>query len=217
MQASTSEVYGDPDISPQPESYPGRVNVAGPRACYDEGKRAAEALIHDMIRVHGLDARTARIFNTYGPGMRADDGRAVATFVGQAQTGQPLSVFGDGRQTRSFCHVTDMVRGLVALGMRDGLGGLVVNLGSDDEISILDLARMVARIAGVELKIAPADLPVDDPKQRRPDLTRAREALDWAVTVPLADGLREMLASPKGHTAIRTRQAFALVPRSRGQ
>ncbi len=217
VQASTSEVYGDPDISPQPESYPGRVNVAGPRACYDEGKRAAEALIHDMIRVHGLDARTARIFNTYGPGMRADDGRAVATFVGQALAGQPLSVFGDGRQTRSFCHVTDMVRGLVALGMRDGLGGLVVNLGSDDEISILDLARMVARIAGVELKIAPADLPVDDPKQRRPDLTRAREALGWAVTVPLADGLREMLASPKGHTAIRTRQAFALVPRSRGQ
>jgi UDP-glucuronate decarboxylase len=195
VQASTSEVYGDPEVSPQPESYAGRVNIAGPRACYDEGKRAAETLIHDMIRMHGIDARIARIFNTYGPGMRADDGRVISEFTAQAMAGQPLSVFGEGSQTRSFCHVSDMVRGLMALGARPGLSGLVVNLGSDDEISITELARLVTAIAGVPLVVAPADLPPDDPKCRRPDLTVARAVLGWAPRVSLEDGLRDLLGA----------------------
>ena len=187
LLASTSEVYGDPLEHPQREEYRGNVNPIGPRAVYDEGKRFSEALTMTYHRFRGLNAGIARIFNTYGPRMRADDGRVIPTLIRQALAGEPLTVFGDGRQTRSFCYVDDMVRGLVAMAESKETGP--VNLGNADEVTILEAARMIIEITGSTSDIAHRPLSTDDPKRRRPDISRARELLGWEPKVPLREGL----------------------------
>ena len=188
LQASTSEVYGDPTEHPQRESYRGNVNFLGPRACYDEGKRCAETLFFDYRRQLKLRIKVARIFNTYGPRMHPDDGRVVSNFIVQALKNEPLVVSGDGSQTRSFCYVDDLIEGLIRL-MRtpDDTTG-PINLGNTEEVPIRELAEMVIRLTGSRSKIAYQPLPIDDPLQRCPDLSRARELLDYAPTVPLARG-----------------------------
>jgi UDP-glucuronate decarboxylase len=189
LQASTSEVYGDPEVHPQTEAYRGHVNCTGPRACYDEGKRAAEALCFDFVRADRADARVARIFNTYGPRMQRDDGRIVSNFIVQALEGRPLTVYGNGRQTRSFCFVSDLVDGLIAL-MRTGSNpGVPVNLGNPTEFRVIDLARRVLARIPTNAAICYRDLPEDDPRRRRPDISRAIELIDWKPRVPLEDGL----------------------------
>jgi len=189
FQASTSEVYGDPEIHPQPESYWGRVNPIGPRACYDEGKRAAETLFFDYHRQHGLQIRVARIFNTYGPRMAPDDGRVVSNFVLQALRGEPLTIYGDGSQTRSFCYVSDLVEGFVALMNNDkGLVG-PVNLGNPGEFTMLELAETVKRLTKSSSAIEFLPLPQDDPKQRQPDISLAKKELNWEPTIALEEGL----------------------------
>lgn len=190
IQASTSEIYGDPNVSPQPETYWGNVNPIGVRSCYDEGKRAAETLCFDYARQHGVDVRVVRIFNTYGPKMARDDGRVVSNFILQALEGKQLTVYGDGSQTRSFCYVDDLIRGLVAVGELDSLDG-PVNLGTDQEITILDLVSEITRITGSQGGIHFEPLPHDDPTQRRPDLRRARELFDWAPRWSLSEGLHQ--------------------------
>jgi UDP-glucuronate decarboxylase len=187
--ASTSEVYGDPEVHPQPESYTGSVNIRGPRGCYDESKRFGETLTVAYEREYDLDVRTARIFNTYGPRMRPDDGRVIPNFVSQALDGRDLTVYGDGSQTRSFCYVEDMVRGLRALMDADGLQGEVVNLGSDHEVTILDLAETILSVRETASGITHEPLPADDPSRRRPDLSKARRLLDFEPTVDLRSGL----------------------------
>ncbi len=189
VMASTSEVYGDPEVSPQAETYLGNVSPTGPRACYDEGKRAAEALIMDFHRVHGLDTRIARLFNTYGPGMQTGDGRVVPAFITQALAGESLTVAGDGSQTRSFCYVSDTVRGLLALGEKTGIDGCVVNIGSQEERSILELARIISKMAGRALRVTTLPAPPDDPRQRRPDIRRAAALIGWKPEIALVDGL----------------------------
>lgn len=189
LQASTSEVYGDPDVHPQDERYCGRVNPIGVRACYDEGKRCAETLFMDYHRQYGVDVRIARIFNTYGPRMHPADGRVVSNFITQALAGEPLTVYGDGKQTRSFCYVDDMVDALVRLMDEPGDACEPVNLGSDDEIAMIDIAREVVRIVGTTVAIEFCPLPSDDPRQRRPDLDAAHRRLGWRATTPLASGL----------------------------
>jgi UDP-glucuronate decarboxylase len=188
LQASTSEVYGDPEIHPQPEGYWGHVNPIGVRSCYDEGKRLAETLMMDYHRQNGVDIRIARIFNTYGPRMRADDGRVVSNFIVQALKGEALTIYGTGEQTRSFCYVDDLVEGLIALMNKEGLHE-PVNLGNPGEFTMKELARAVGCACGVEIRICNEALPQDDPKQRRPDITKARTLLGWEPTVELADGL----------------------------
>jgi dTDP-glucose 4,6-dehydratase len=185
--ASTSEVYGDPQVHPQPETYWGHVNPIGVRGVYDEAKRFAEALTMAYHRSHGLDVRIVRIFNTYGPRMRIDDGRVVTNFVAQALQGRPLTVYGDGKQTRSFCYVDDQIRGHLALLDSDVTGP--VNIGSDVELTMLELAQQVVEVTGSRSEITFAPLPQDDPAQRRPDLTRARTELGWEPEVDLARGL----------------------------
>jgi dTDP-glucose 4,6-dehydratase len=187
MLASTSEVYGDPEVHPQAESYWGHVNPVGPRGVYDEAKRAAEAFTMAYHQYHGLDTRIARIFNTYGPGMRIDDGRAIPNFATQALRNEPISVYGDGSQTRSLCYVDDLVAGLLCLLASDEHNP--VNLGSDREVTVLELAETVRRAAGSDSQIVHQDLPIDDPRQRRPDLTRARAVLGWEPRVTLEEGL----------------------------
>jgi UDP-glucuronate decarboxylase len=189
LQASTSEVYGDPEVHPQPESYWGHVNPIGPRANYDEGKRVAETLMFSYYRQNGVDIRVARIFNTYGPRMAEDDGRVVSNFVVQALRGEPLTVYGDGLQTRSFCYVLDLVDGLVALMEAEGFVG-PVNLGNPHEFTVRELAELVLRLTGSPSRIESQPLPEDDPRQRQPDITLARERLGWQPTVPLEEGLR---------------------------
>ncbi|HIH44993.1 MAG TPA: SDR family oxidoreductase [Candidatus Methanoperedenaceae archaeon] len=188
LLASTSEVYGDPQVSPQPETYWGNVNPVGPRSVYDEAKRYAEAITMAYHRYHGLDTRIARIFNTYGPRMRLNDGRVVPNFISQALNGEPLTVYGDGSQTRSFCYVDDLVNGLYRLMMSDYCEP--VNIGNPEEHTILEFAQIVMRITGKNVGLVFTDLPVDDPKQRRPDITRAREVLGWEPVIQLEDGLR---------------------------
>jgi len=189
LQASTSEVYGDPEIHPQIESYRGSVNPIGPRACYDEGKRCAETLFFDYHRQHGLDIRVARIFNTYGPRMHPDDGRVVSNFIVQALKGQPISVYGDGRQTRSFCYVDDLIDGLVRLmNAPDGLTG-PVNLGNPRETTIGELAEMAVAMVGSGSTVEYHPLPADDPIQRCPDISLAKAKLGWTPKVALEDGL----------------------------
>ena len=189
LQASTSEVYGDPTIHPQQEEYWGNVNPLGPRACYDEGKRCAETLFFDYQRQHGLDIKVARIFNTYGPRMHPHDGRVVSNFIVQSLKNQPISVFGEGIQTRSFCYVDDLADGLVRLmDSDDGFSG-PVNLGNPVEFSILELAGKVVEMTGSESSVEFNPLPQDDPKQRQPDITLARQKLGWEPTVKLEDGL----------------------------
>ncbi len=189
VQASTSEVYGDPSVSPQPESYWGNVNPIGPRSCYDEGKRAAETLFHDYRRQHGVDARIARIFNTYGPRMAANDGRVVSNFVVQALQGAPLTIYGDGSQTRSFCFVDDLIGGLVRLGTLESAPDGPINLGNEREVTVAEIANLVLAMTGSSSGVERLPLPQDDPVRRRPDTTRAREILGWEATVPLEVGL----------------------------
>lgn len=200
VQASTSEVYGDPLQNPQHESYRGNTSMLGPRACYDEGKRAAECLLMDVYRMHGVDVRIARLFNTYGPGMAEDDGRVVSNFIIQGLRGEALTVYGDGTQTRSFCFVTDTVRGLMALGRKAGLAGAVINLGNPQEVTILELAREVGRLLGTEVVQEFRPLPEDDPKRRCPDITRARTLLDWMPTVSLPNGIAATIADFRART-----------------
>jgi dTDP-glucose 4,6-dehydratase len=191
--ASTSEIYGDPEQHPQVESYWGHVNPIGPRGVYDEAKRYAEALTMAYHRQQGVDTSIVRIFNTYGPRMRAHDGRAIPTFLRQALANRPLTVFGDGGQTRSFCYVSDLIRGLIALA--ESGHHLPVNIGNPDEFTLLELAEVVIEVTGSESEIVHAALPVDDPKQRRPDITLARELLGWSPEVALRDGLAQTIAS----------------------
>ena len=191
FQASTSEVYGDPEIHPQPESYWGRVNPIGPRACYDEGKRAAETLFFDYHRQHGMAIRVARIFNTYGPRMAPDDGRVVSNFVLQALREEPLTIYGDGSQTRSFCYVSDLIDGFVRL--MDNDKDLVgpVNLGNPGEFTMKELADAVIEVTGSKSTIEHRPLPQDDPKQRQPDITLAKKELGWEPTIQLREGLEK--------------------------
>ncbi len=197
VHASTSEVYGDPAIHPQVESYWGNVNPTGPRACYDEGKRAAETLCFDHVRAGRADVRVARIFNTYGPHMALDDGRVVSNFIVQALRGQPLTVYGDGQQTRSLCYVDDLVDALVRM-LGDGVPAGPLNLGNPEEITIAGLAERVRELTGSHAPIAHHPLPADDPTRRRPDISRARAALDWHPRVSLDEGLQRTIAAIKG-------------------
>lgn len=185
--ASTSEVYGDPHVNPQPETYWGHVNPVGPRGCYDESKRFAEALVSAYERERGVEVRIARIFNCYGPGMRSHDGRAVPAFVTQALAGRPMTVFGDGSQTRSLCYVSDLIDCLTRLAISDVTGP--VNVGDDAEMTVLELAKLIRGLTGSDSEIVFEPLPTDDPKVRRPDITRARETLGWSPTTPLEEGL----------------------------
>lgn len=188
LQASTSEVYGDPAEHPQREDYWGNVNPLGPRACYDEGKRCAETLFADYRRQFGLDTRIVRIFNTYGPRMQPDDGRVVSNFVVAALRGEPLTIFGDGSQTRSFCFVSDLVRGLLAAATAPGFQG-PANLGNPEELTVRGLAELVISLTGSRSRLVERPLPQDDPTRRRPDIGRAQRELGWAPTVPLRQGL----------------------------
>ena len=194
FQASTSEVYGDPDVHPQVEEYHGNVNTIGPRACYDEGKRCAETLFFDYHRQHKLNIRVARIFNTYGPRMLPNDGRVVSNFIVQALKGEPITIFGDGSQTRSFCYVDDLIRGFIAL--MDGPDSVTgpMNLGNPGEFTIKQLAEQVVEMTGSRSSISYHPLPQDDPTQRCPDITKARDLLDWKPTIPLAEGLEKTVA-----------------------
>jgi dTDP-glucose 4,6-dehydratase len=192
LLASTSEIYGDPLVHPQPEDYWGNVNPVGPRGCYDEAKRFAEALTMAYHQEHKVPTRIVRIFNTYGPRMRLHDGRVVPAFISQALTGRPLTVFGRGRQTRSFCYVSDLIEGIYRLMMSVYAGP--VNLGNPAEMTVLEFARQIIRATGSRSKVVFKPLPQDDPKQRRPDITRASRLLSWAPKVPLAEGLAKTIA-----------------------
>jgi UDP-glucuronate decarboxylase len=194
LQASTSEVYGDPAVHPQPEEYWGNVNPIGPRSCYDEGKRCAETLFFDYHRQHQLKIKVARIFNTYGPHMHPNDGRVVSNFVVQALRGQPITIFGDGLQTRSFCYVDDMVLGLVALmDSSDAVTG-PINLGNPGEFTMRELADLVLELTNSSSTLETHPLPQDDPRQRRPNIDKAAEFLQWQPTVPLREGLQKTIA-----------------------
>ena len=190
--ASTSEVYGDPQVHPQPEEYWGHVNPIGPRGVYDEAKRFAESMTMAYHRFHGVDVRIVRIFNTYGPRMRPDDGRAISNFVMQALRGEPITIYGDGSQTRSFCFVDDEVRGFLALLDSDQVGP--INIGNPGEFTIAQLAALVVEVTGSSSPIVHEPLPVDDPMQRQPDITKARTLLGWEPTVPLREGLERTAA-----------------------
>jgi len=194
FQASTSEVYGDPSVHPQPETYWGRVNPIGPRSCYDEGKRCAETLFFDYYRQHKLQIKIARIFNTYGPRMHPNDGRVVSNFIVQALNGKPVTIYGDGSQTRSFCYVDDLIDGVIRLmeSPVDLTGP--INLGNPEEFSMRQLAELVVDMTSSRSKITHLALPADDPRQRQPDIARAREDLKWEPKVPLREGLRRTIA-----------------------
>ncbi len=193
LQASTSEVYGDPEVHPQKESYWGRVNPIGIRSCYDEGKRCAETLFFDYHRQYGLDIKVARIFNTYGPRMHPDDGRVVSNFIVQALKGDPITIYGDGSQTRSFCFVDDLIEAVLRLMKTDNEMTGPVNLGNSGEFTIAELAGLVVELVGSSSEIVYQPLPQDDPLQRRPDLTLASQRLDWRPEVSLEDGLRSVI------------------------
>ena len=190
LQASTSEVYGSPEIHPQTESYWGHVNPIGPRSCYDEGKRCAETLFFDYHRQHNLDIKVVRIFNTYGPRMHPNDGRVVSNFIVQAIRGEDITIYGDGQQTRSFCYVDDLIEGLIRMiASEPGFTG-PMNLGNPHEFTMLELAEQVLKLVGSKSKLIFLPLPTDDPKQRKPDISLASEKLDWTPTVNLEDGLK---------------------------
>lgn len=194
LQASTSEVYGDPTVHPQPETYHGNVNCIGPRSCYDEGKRCAETLFFDYFRQHRLNIKVARIFNTYGPRMHLNDGRVVSNFIVQALRGTPLTIFGAGTQTRSFCYVDDLIEGLVRLmSTNDDVTG-PINLGKPGEFTILELAEKVIELSNSTSEMIFKTLPADDPMQRRPDITQARKILEWEPEVELEEGLKRTIA-----------------------
>lgn len=198
LQASTSEVYGDPDVHPQPERYWGHVNPIGPRSCYDEGKRCAETLFFDYFRQHRLRIKVARIFNTYGPRMHPNDGRVVSNFIVQALQNEPITIYGDGTQTRSFCYVDDLVDGLVRLmASADDVTG-PVNLGNQEEFQMIDLATKIRAMTGSSSEIVFRELPQDDPKQRQPDIALAARVLGWAPKVGVTDGLQKTIAYFRG-------------------
>ncbi|HLD25929.1 MAG TPA: UDP-glucuronic acid decarboxylase family protein, partial [Candidatus Andersenbacteria bacterium] len=192
LQASTSEIYGDPTVHPQPETYWGNVNPIGPRSCYDEGKRVAETLCMDYNRQNGVEVRIVRIFNTYGPRMHPDDGRVVSNFITQALQNKPVTIYGDGSQTRSFCYVDDMIEGLMRMMAADATGP--VNLGNPEETSVKVLAEKVIALTHSSSTIVSRPLPTDDPRQRQPDISRAKELLNWQPTAPLAEGLPRTIA-----------------------
>ena len=194
FQASTSEVYGDPSVHPQPEAYWGNVNPIGPRSCYDEGKRCAETLFFDYYRQHALQIKVARIFNTYGPRMHPNDGRVVSNFIVQALRNEPITIYGDGQQTRSFCYVSDMVDGFLKLmATVDDVTG-PINLGNPVEFSMLELAELVLDLTGSRSRLVHKDLPADDPRQRKPDISMAGQFLDWKPRTPLKEGLEKTIA-----------------------
>ena len=194
LQASTSEVYGDPEVHPQPESYWGKVNPVGIHSCYDEGKRCAETLFFDYWRQHSLRIKVVRIFNTYGPRMHPNDGRVVSNFIVQALRGQDITIYGDGSQTRSFCYVDDLLEAMVlAMNTGDDFTG-PVNIGNPGEFSMLELANSVLRLTGSQSKISFKPLPADDPKQRQPDISLAKRTLGWEPGIPLEDGLKETIS-----------------------
>lgn len=192
LQASTSEVYGDPDQHPQKESYWGKVNPIGPRSCYDEGKRVAESLLINYRQQNHVDIRIIRIFNTYGPRMALNDGRVISNFIVQALRGEPITIFGRGEQTRSFCYVSDLVEGTVRMMEQADIHG-PVNLGNPDEITVLELAELILRLTASKSRLVFKELPVDDPVRRKPDISLAREKLGWEIQVPLRDGLLETI------------------------
>jgi UDP-glucuronate decarboxylase len=194
LLTSTSEVYGDPEMHPQREDYRGSVNCTGPRACYDEGKRSAEALAFDFLRARRADVRVARLFNTYGPKMRCDDGRVVSNIVCQALDGEDITVYGDGSQTRSFCFVDDMIEGLMRLMGSEAAAGMPVNLGNPNELTVSKLAEAVLAMTGSRSQIVYRPLPTDDPRRRNPDISRAIELLDWRPSVDLEQGLEATIA-----------------------
>ena len=194
LQASTSEVYGDPEIHPQPESYFGKVNPIGIRSCYDEGKRCAETLFFDYFRQHQLDIKVIRIFNTYGPRMHPNDGRVVSNFIVQALEGKDITIYGDGQQTRSFCYVDDLIRGMISMmETEQGFTG-PINIGNPGEFTMLELAELVIKLTGSKSKLVFLPKPEDDPKQRRPDIGLAKDVLKWLPNVPLEEGLKKTIA-----------------------
>jgi UDP-glucuronate decarboxylase len=204
LQASTSEVYGDPEVHPQPEGYWGRVNPIGIRSCYDEGKRCAETLFFDYWRQHKLPIKVARIFNTYGPNMHPDDGRVVSNFIVQALRNKPITIYGDGQQTRSFCYVDDLVDGLVRLmNTRPSVTG-PINLGNPGEFTIRELAELVIELTGSKSRLVRKPLPSDDPRQRQPDIAKAKKVLGWTPKVKLRDGLKKSI--PYFESLLRTRK-----------
>jgi UDP-glucuronate decarboxylase len=194
LQASTSEVYGDPSTHPQTEDYWGNVNPIGPRACYDEGKRCAETLFFDYYRQHRLNIKVIRIFNTYGPKMQANDGRVVSNFILQALEGKPITIYGNGQQTRSFCYVDDLINGMYALMQKPAGFTGPVNVGNPVEFTMLELAQHIIRLTGSKSELVFKPLPQDDPKQRQPDITQARAELGWEPTVALEEGLKKTIA-----------------------
>lgn len=198
LQASTSEVYGDPEVHPQPESYWGRVNPIGPRSCYDEGKRCAETLFFDYYRQHRLSIKVVRIFNTYGPRMHPNDGRVVSNFIVQAIKGEDITVYGDGQQSRSFCYVDDMIEGFVRMMASSAEFVGPINLGNPGEFTILELAEKIISLVGSKSKLCFCPLPQDDPMQRQPDISLAAEKLEWQPKVSLDDGLKETIRYFKG-------------------
>jgi UDP-glucuronate decarboxylase len=195
FHASTSEIYGDPDVHPQPESYWGNVNPVGPRSCYDEGKRFAETLLMDARRHHGVDVRIVRIFNTYGPRMRADDGRVITNFISQALAGESLTIYGNGGQTRSFCYVDDLIEGFLRLMDLDEAPDTPVNIGNPSEITVGELAERVIALSNSNSTIVARPLPIDDPRRRCPDIALARKLLGWEPAIDLEEGLSRTLAS----------------------
>jgi UDP-glucuronate decarboxylase len=202
VYASTSEVYGDPKVHPQPESYSGNVNIRGERGCYDESKRFGETLTVVYECRYDLDVRTARIFNTYGPHMRPDDGRVIPNFLSQVIQNDPLTVYGDGSQTRSFCYVDDMIAGLRALMETDDLQGEVVNLGRENEITIRQLVDLIDEVSNSDVEVVHEPLPQDDPRRRCPDISRARDLLDWEPEVPIRTGLERTLEHFRRNEAV---------------
>ena len=194
LQASTSEVYGDPDVHPQVESYWGNVNPIGPRSCYDEGKRCAETLFFDYNRQHELDIKVVRIFNTYGPNMHPNDGRVVSNFIMQALTNKDITVYGNGEQTRSFCYIDDLINGMMKMMSSKKTTTGPINLGNPVEFKIIELAQMIIKLTNSKSKIINKGLPVDDPVRRKPDISKAKKYLDWEPHVDVVDGLKETIA-----------------------
>ena len=194
LQASTSEVYGDPDVHPQVESYWGNVNPIGPRSCYDEGKRCAETLFFDYNRQHELDIKVVRIFNTYGPNMHPNDGRVVSNFIMQALTNQDITVYGNGEQTRSFCYIDDLIDGMMKMMSSEKTVTGPINLGNPVEFKIIELAQMIIKLTNSKSKIINKGLPIDDPVRRRPDISKAKKYLDWEPHIDVIDGLKETIA-----------------------
>jgi UDP-glucuronate decarboxylase len=194
VHASTSEVYGDPDVHPQPESYWGHVNPIGPRACYDEGKRGAETLLSDAKRSWGVDTRIVRIFNTYGPRMAFNDGRVVSNFIAQALKGEALTIFGEGKQSRSFCYVDDLIEGFIRVARLPSLEG-PMNLGNPVEFTMLELCDLVRELTGTDVPAVHKALPIDDPRQRRPDISRAKQLIDFEPKISLREGLAHTIAN----------------------